>query len=56
LAFCLFESVEPVHKACIGRQDIFMRDYIGEIAAISEDANQEIVLASFSAGEQAFAT
>jgi hypothetical protein len=33
-----------------------MRDYVCELAAISEDADKEIVLASFGAGEQALAT
>src|SRR5437588_9790859 len=33
-----------------------MRDYIGELAAISEDANKEIMLASAGTGEQALAT
>jgi hypothetical protein len=33
-----------------------MRDYIGEFAAISEDANKEIVLAGLGAGEQTLAT
>src|SRR5271166_1389018 len=32
-----------------------MRDYVCEFAAISEDADKEIVLASFGAGEQALA-
>jgi hypothetical protein len=30
-----------------------MRDYVGEFAAMSEDADKKIVLASFGAGKQA---
>src|SRR6516164_7619529 len=32
-----------------------MRNYVGELAAISEDANKEIVLVSFGTGEQTLA-
>src|ERR1700704_1482827 len=33
-----------------------MRDHVGEFAAVSENADKKIVLASFGAGEQTLAT
>src|ERR1700751_852454 len=51
LALGRIEAVEPVNKPAISRQPVSGRDHAGELAAISEHADEEVMLASFGTGQ-----
>ena len=38
-----------MNKPRVGRQDVFVRNYVSEFATISENANEEIMLAGLRA-------
>ncbi len=48
--------VEAVDQPSIRRHDISMRDRVAQLAAIPKNADEKIVLAGLSAGQQAEAT
>src|SRR6266849_4160490 len=56
LALFRAEPIETVNKPTVGRQDVSMRDHVGELAIISENTDKEVMLAGFCAGKQAAAS
>src|SRR5262245_1757635 len=41
-----------MNKPAVGSQDVSVRDHVGEVAAISKHTDEEVMLTSFSAGQQ----
>src|SRR5438552_5854846 len=52
-ALRLTKPIETIYKPAVGRQDVAVRNHVGEFTTISENTHKEIMLASLSAGELA---